>query len=262
MIKYGRIVIQSIDFDVESLIMTHLYHRVPARRLATALALIAYFSFWEARSTWADTIYSNFGQGDTFNSLASEIIAGTNSPFGSQQDIAASFVAGNNYNLTNVRLPLILTAGSNSVQLGITPDDNGQPDATPLLLETVSVDPNLSFTTWTPSTNLTLTMNQTYWLTVMAGMPDTQAEWLLSIVNTQGVSRQSSGAGWLNDLNSITPTFRVEGTPVVVPETNTVTLLFLGGLFLVGSTTLARRPKATVRVVVLAKPTRKPSRRF
>jgi len=185
----------------------------------------------------ADTIFSTFGPGDTYDATQGAGIFGPPNPV---QNIAASFTPSSDYFFDSADLPLLMypfTAGaytSNMFYVWLMSDSGGLPNS---IIESFSGSipfDSAGIYTFSSASHPLLASGTTYWLAVSPNGPVGMA-WL---ANNQGFTNYAVGhlgpPFGIGDYGYPTPAFRVEGTTAPVPEPSTMLLLGSGLIGLVG----------------------------
>ncbi len=176
----------------------------------------------------ADSIvYSNFGPGDTYQQNVGWSLTGPNTQYGSQ-DVAASFVAGADYDLTEVDLALAYVSGVNSFVVNLVTDNGGLPSPTVLDTWTLT-NVGTAESVYALSGNaVMLNAGSQYWVEVLSG-DDTWGAWFLNSTAATGSGFSGDGSNWFVIPDQPSGVFRVTGTEVTsVPEPATFLMLGTG----------------------------------
>lgn len=185
----------------------------------------------------ADTIYSNLGPGDSFQSGAAYGIGGNLS---GRNDVAMPFTTGvQSYLLTQIEIAGFLVSGNGLFEAALYSSSGGHP-GTPLaaIVRAIFQDPPalLSFSGFTAS----LDAGTTYWVVLRAADPfssDGQLGWMWNATGVSGnVGVSSDGATWLIiGGTQPDPALRVSGTAIAstAPEPGALFLSLSGTLVLV-----------------------------
>jgi hypothetical protein len=195
----------------------------------------------------AITIYSTFGEGDTFGGGVSESADTYDFGYIFGSSGAAYFTPGQEYTLDSVTLALGLPWGATNVTISITTDNAGTP-STGDPLEVLATNPgNITNTpaalTYTSTTNPTLSAGTKYWVVIdmIPGGPEGQVAWYANDQGVQGdnlVRYYNSNEGgwqpWQLSYTGDVAAFRVEGT-AAVPEPSTVAFFGMGLIGLIGA---------------------------
>lgn len=183
----------------------------------------------------ADIIFSNFGPGDSFGSSGFGIGLVTPSP-STYDNWGAKFTVGaTDFTFTSAEAALQVTSGADTLTFGLRSDDAGLPG---LLLQSFSAS-NIPTTnpgdivTFNATASLTLEAGTTYWLTSEEYSPSNSfASWRLNNTSDKSANalRQNKGPWSIATANDDSVAFRIDGSPVAVPEPGSLTMLSLGGL--------------------------------
>jgi len=180
----------------------------------------------------ADTIYTNFGPGDTFDTTVSWTVGGNG--FGVGQNVGGSFRVGpTNMLFDSAQIAVFYSFGPPSLTLGIYSNDGSNLPGS--LLQSLTVTnvfkPNVPLVvTFKPTAPLILEANTTYWLA--SAEPLTSAfGWYFNNTSQFGVAvNQNQGPWSFKGATNATPAFRINGTPEAspVPEPASLTLVAIG----------------------------------
>lgn len=193
----------------------------------------------------ADTIFTNFGTGDTYDAGAGVIVTSDGMAWSSA---AVAFTPVANYNLTSIEFVLsaVIPNDTNDVTLGIFADNNGEPGGAPL--ESFSVKPsgtlgqNLLVTTVTSILQPLLLADTQYWIGMNAAPGDLVA-WNQNVTLANGFSETDGSGNWSpsdpleaqgvlevdGTLSAIQPSVAAGDASVATPEPGTW-LLVAGAL--------------------------------
>lgn len=191
----------------------------------------------------ADVVYSNFGPGDTFETVA-YVISGPDNPYFGSFIRAVAFTPSQGYLLDSVDVVLRNHQdGPRSYDVIISEDAGGEPGSS-LEQVTIAVPDTRAFLTATFAQTSVLRANEQYWLWVTPrGVAD--GVWHFNAINdTQGmVISSNEGTSWTPVDPVRRPVFRVSGTPVPEP-TSVMYCITAFGILLprsVRTTSLGRR---------------------
>jgi len=184
-----------------------------------------------ASAAMATTIFDNFGVGDDYHPDFYTSIGYNPSqpPYGSEYDLDSAMaftVAGGNFELTTITVPLSIRSGDNEVDIRIMTDDGGQPGTTLEYWHVSGQVPGYPgvFAPIIVSSNIKpiLTMGDTYWVFVSASGPSqTSLDWHLNTVGYTGPGAQrtmNDGVGNWNVFGNFETTMGVTGRIDVVSD--------------------------------------------
>jgi hypothetical protein len=171
-----------------------------------------------AGSASADTIYSNFGAGQTYNTV--DPLSTYNLTGSLPYAYAVSFTPTGNYKLDSVSVALTVNTSLHSQTAGVTiySDSGGKPDA---LVEDMGTQfvpaASSAIYTFNSSTGLLLTGGVTYWVTVLPPL-GSHVYWNYSLGDAHGYAQTINNATSWTALSTskTTPAFAVAGTPPAV----------------------------------------------
>ena len=199
-----------------------------------SIVALAFISLASASRLRADTIFTNLGPGDSYQTNHQWNV-GTGS--GENQAVAFSFVPTETATLTDVSLGLYQISGTSPTNVYIESNLSGEPGS---ILDTLtqvgSVTPTSSLVDFTCSSCSQLQAGTTYWIVGQQSDSSSLAGWNLSNsdIGTWYYNFAGSATGpWTATDNPISA-FEVDGTSPV-PEPSTVVLLGTGILGLAGT---------------------------
>ncbi|MCO6042656.1 PEP-CTERM sorting domain-containing protein [Aeoliella sp. ICT_H6.2] len=212
--------------------------------MKTQLIVTAIVLSFAAAPSQADVIFSNLGAGDTF-SAAGRIFQGESVGTIGNVDQAASFsVGGTSYLLDSLELGVNVTSAG-PLDVILAADNGGEPGAE---LEAISlnlaVGEQLALASAAGTTMLDA--NTTYWV-IADAKGSIDGGWRFNTTGDVGLTAgRSAGVGSTNygDWN-LRPdddryAFRVQGTPMEIPEPTSVALFVIAGI---GATALRLRKR-------------------
>jgi hypothetical protein len=182
-------------------------------KLCTAVSAVALISSCWAGSALADTIFTDFGPGNTYNTGLGRIISNVGEAVLTP---ASQFTSGGNYSVTQIDVALGYIGGTNSITVSLFTDNNGSAGS---LLQSWNVAAPGSFgagagqiATISGISGIDLVSGTSYWLEMSVGS-NSESAWY---VNSTGVT-----GGFCDPLsNCSTDTlgaFDIIGTPAAVP---------------------------------------------
>jgi hypothetical protein len=184
----------------------------------------------------ADTVFSNLGTADTFNTTTGWSVTGAGSSNNNAVSQAFSFTPASTYTFTSFEVPLIFPRfGSNdtsSLTASLRQNSGGTPGTT---LE--SFTRNITATAASPALSLfssgggiTLNAGTTYWVVLAPTGNTDYLSWQRNTTGGTGLSFTLNGGPWTAQPASVSPALRVSGTlgAAAAPEPGTLALLGLG----------------------------------
>jgi len=193
----------------------------------------------------ADTVYSTFGSGQTFNTSAGGWALFCNAPScGAFQDVAAAFTPTGTFTLTQIDVAASYLSGTNGIEVMLLSDASGTPGS---ILESWSLSDlppfGTSFTPESVTAALPITLNSgtQYWVALVPSVGGFLTwNFAPTLVGTTDVLGSSTGPNWAADSNQFLPAYDVLGTPVATPEPSSLLMLW-SGLLAVCGTRLRRK---------------------
>jgi hypothetical protein len=187
-------------------------------RMASAGA----FLFFLCSAAHADTIFTDFGAGDSSQlenycvfGATPALVCSSSLSAGNPLAPAALFMSTGNYDLTQLDLGLTYSEGTNSAVISLFTDVGGAPG---VLLDSWSISNQPAstppVTTISGITGITLLSGDNYFLQVSPGADDTQDGWSFNNTGATGTVYDPPFGGSGLTL----PAFDVLGTPVATPE--------------------------------------------
>ncbi len=200
---------------------------------ARSLLLLAGFAF--SNVLHAATIYSNFGPGQTYLTIASELV-GTLSGLASQVSVGAPFTPATTSVLTAIDFAAVYIGGPNQLNVYLT--SGGLPGA-PIESFTLTNLANLpTVLTVNSVTHPVLSAGTTYWVVLTANDPvNSDFGWNFNTTGATGAATRLGAGSWVLDQGT-TSAFDVQGDAVPEPATF---LLVSGSLLLFGMRCRGRR---------------------
>jgi hypothetical protein len=209
----------------------------PAFRLAI-LAILASATL----SANADTIYSNFGPGQTYNTAAG---FGLGFFINATQVVAMPFVPTETATLTDVILALNQTMGTSPVNVFIESSSGGAPGS---VLDSLTQVGNLpttpSLVDFICSTCSALDAGTMYFVVGQQSDPADHTSWLNTLSGTGTFYSNLTGSAtgpWSPVPGAASSAFEVNGTPAPTPEPSSITFIATGIAALVGVANRKRR---------------------
>jgi len=187
----------------------------------------------------ADTIYGNFGAGNSYNCCSGWTVSGSSSTVGAVVVSAEAFTPSSSYDLTQILIAISNVSGTNQAYVTLNADSGSDTPGTMIESWSLSGLPNFgtnnSPETLTSSPGVLLTSGTQYWIVVWpdnSGLTsDTWDAWnnnSLSPTPASGTFSQSNdGVTWPTGFSDTQGAFEVDGTSPT-PEPGTFGLLGLG----------------------------------
>ncbi len=186
------------------------------RKIAAAAVFAVLFSL----SARADTIYSNFGPSQTYQTDSIYLILNGSDGF---QGIAAPFTTVAAYLDSNYTIPLTAPFEFGDISVGLYSDASGLPGTSLSSTQFALTSQGLFTGSLGP-----LAANTNYWLVVLPASDSVFDGWNFNSTGDNGpFAFTLDGTTWIDACCSQPrPAFEVDGTPV--PEPGTLTLFGLG----------------------------------
>ncbi len=149
--------------------------------------------------SFADTIFSNFGPSDSFQTGIGYTISGSSSPIGDTIDSAMAFTSTGNFTLSQIDAAVGNVTGVNAVTFTLNTDVGGLPG---VIMESWTVTGLPAFGgSYAPVSLISLpgvmlNAGQSYWLEASAGDPTNWPAWNYNSIGETGPVDQYPGGGW------------------------------------------------------------------
>jgi len=212
------------------------------RALRAACGLMVGCLAFGGRS-FADTVFSNFGPLDTFNTQDGFPVSGPKSLLGQSITVAMGFTSPGNFTLSQIDVAVSYFAGVNDVVLTLNTDSGGIPGA---IMEswTLTGLPNFGSDyaplTLTSVPGVRLDAGQIYWLEASAGEPTNLSVWNQNSIGETGTIDEYFSGGWHEFSNRAQGAFDVIGA-AATPEPASAALIGFGLLGIGGILRRKRR---------------------
>jgi hypothetical protein len=184
----------------------------------------------------AETIFNNFGPGDTYDKDTSYIIGRFPGDTNTYVQGDAFRVTGANYTLNSLTLALCIVSGPNAVDVQFRADAGGLPGTVLEAFHFSNLGPFGKLNppvVGTSALHPLLLEGEQYWVTASAsGLTD--VGWNLNSTGDQGPHAFSRNGGRFMVAEAIRGALRIDASPTAAPEPGTLTLLSLGAVGLLG----------------------------
>jgi hypothetical protein len=205
-------------------------------RVALLVSLSAVLAI--AASASADTLYSTFGAGQSFDQDSGWTISAPASDAAGNYAAAADFSPSASADLGSIILGFSGITGTDLYDFALTTDNSGVP-GTVLEAWNNQVPPvdfgGDSILTLTSILNPALVAGQTYWITALPGANDSWGEWNQNSSGASGVAfSNDDGSTWVPaEYGTTAPTFEVDPAASSVPAPASLPAAFVlaAGLF-------------------------------
>jgi hypothetical protein len=202
-----------------------------SKRILCAALFFVFISFCLAASAKAQTLFSNFGTGQTYNTGTASVVGTVikDEPI----VLAVPFVSSQTATLSDVMAPL---GGEGSVNFYVESDSGGQPGS---ILDTLTTTETIgsfsSILTYTCLSCSELTSGTTYFLVAVSPPGNGFSDWFISNSDfgaLYGNDIGSTSGPWTatTSLSDPLPAFEVNGTPLTPTPEPPSQLLFGTGL--------------------------------
>ncbi len=195
-----------------------------------------------AATAFADTIYNNFGPGNSYqNSTGTAWAVGGSGESGNAVSFVVPMTASGEYQLTEVQFAANWSFGTNLLTVGLFGPSNDINTAS--LLETWTVSANAQSTPqlFDVAGNATLLSGQTYYIEMEGNDPNTEWGWQWNDQMQNGYYSEFAGGQWFLE-SGVTPVLEISANPVqtTTPEPGTFMLLASG---ILGTAEVVRRKR-------------------
>ncbi len=177
-------------------------------------------------SAIAGIIYSNFGPGQTFDTLGSYDIPNVSgSP---DQFVAVSFTTTASYSFTGLDVAINQGNLATTADVYLAEDSGGQPGL--VLFSAAVAVPALGGVASAPvgATPVTLLADETYWLYLGTPIPGATLGWFFNSTGAMGPLESNNGHEWSSPSTQTQGAFSISGNALSVPEPPGIGLLGLG----------------------------------
>ena len=207
---------------------------MPKLRAVIVLALVLAGLQVRSASASTVTVYSDFGAGNSYNTLSGWVISGPSATVGSFED-AFPFTPSGDFSFVSANIGELLESGTNGITVTLAANNSGTPGAAIESLTAVG-SPNKFVSTIVEADSVThpeLHSGVEYWL-VVSTTGSNVVQWDWNSIGVTGDWQEHNGGAWSHNT-SAAGAFSINGTPIVpVPEPASLVMFASGILAAIG----------------------------